>query len=332
MQQAASNVDVLSNPDNVKIMSNILKTNVSACTSIGSFFLPQLGRIWLDMLGLYKAVSGIISEQIATQGLIATKTPKVRSLRTIKKEILKLVETYVKKAEDLEGVNANLIPGLLDAILGDYNRNVPPARDAEVLNVMATIVSKLGALLIPQIGPILDAVFSPTLDMINKDFAEFPEHRVGFFKLLRAINLTCFPALLELPPDQFKLVMDSVVWAFKHTMRDIADTGLNIAFEIVNNFASSTPEISNQFYQAYLLSLLGDVFYVLTDTDHKSGEYGCNGGGVSTHNPRIQDADHTVGTPHLARGDEPGPGTSVRQRDCVGPKHVQRRLPQAIHC
>lgn len=227
MQQAASNVDVLGNPDNIKIMSNILKTNVSACTSIGSFFLPQLGRIWLDMLGLYKAVSGIISSKVAAQGLIATKTPEVRHLRTIKKEILKLVETYVKKAEDLDGVNQNLIPGLLDAILGDYNSNVPAARDAEVLNVMATIVSKLGSLLNPQIAPILDAVFEPTLDMINKDFAEFPEHRVGFFKLLRAINLTCFPALLELPPQQFKLIMDSVVWAFKHTMRDIADTGLS---------------------------------------------------------------------------------------------------------
>jgi exportin-1 len=47
--------------------------------------------------------------------------------------------------------------------------------------------------LIPQIAPILDAVFEPTLGMINQDFAEFPEHRVGFFKLLRAINLTCFP-------------------------------------------------------------------------------------------------------------------------------------------
>ena len=68
MQQAASNVDVLGNTENVKIMSNILKTNVSACTSIGSFFLPQLGKIWLDMLGLYKAVSGIISAQVESQG------------------------------------------------------------------------------------------------------------------------------------------------------------------------------------------------------------------------------------------------------------------------
>lgn len=77
-------------------------------------------------------------------GLIATKTPKIRQLRTVKKEILKLMETYIKKAEDLEIVNSSFIPPLLDAILGDYNRNVPTARDAEVLNVMATITSRLG--------------------------------------------------------------------------------------------------------------------------------------------------------------------------------------------
>jgi len=77
-------------------------------------------------------------------GVIATKTPKIRQLRTVKKEILKLMETYIKKAEDMDAVNANFMPPLLDAILGDYNRNVPTARDAEVLNVMATITGRLG--------------------------------------------------------------------------------------------------------------------------------------------------------------------------------------------
>lgn len=77
-------------------------------------------------------------------GQIATKTPKIRQLRTVKKEILKLVETYIRKAEDLEAVNNSMIPPLLDAILGDYHRNVPEARDAEVLNVMSTITSRLG--------------------------------------------------------------------------------------------------------------------------------------------------------------------------------------------
>jgi exportin-1 len=58
MAQAAQSVDVLGSMD-----------NVSACTSIGSFYLPQVGRIFLDMLGLYKAVSGIISETVAREGL-----------------------------------------------------------------------------------------------------------------------------------------------------------------------------------------------------------------------------------------------------------------------
>lgn len=142
MAQASSNVDVLSQPENVKILANILKTNVSACNSIGAFYLPQIGRLFLDMLGLYKAVSGIISETVAQQGVIATKTPKVRGLRTIKKEILKLMDTYIKRSEDAEGMNNSFIPQLLDAILGDYNRNVPPARDAEVLNVMTTITMR----------------------------------------------------------------------------------------------------------------------------------------------------------------------------------------------
>lgn len=54
------------------------------------------------------------------------------------------METYIKKAEDLESVNVNFMPPLLDAVLGDYNRNVPAARDAEVLNVVATIIGRLG--------------------------------------------------------------------------------------------------------------------------------------------------------------------------------------------
>ncbi|THH33915.1 hypothetical protein EUX98_g342 [Antrodiella citrinella] len=275
MSQAAQSMDVLSSMDNIKILANVLKTNVAACTSIGTFYLPQIGRIFLDMLGLYKAVSGIISESVAREGLIATKTPKVRQLRTIKKEILKLMETFIRKAEDLETVNNNFMPPLLDAILGDYNRNVPAARDAEVLNVMATIIGRLGPLLTPQVPAVLDAVFEPTLNMINQDFAEFPEHRVGFFKLLRAINLNCFPGqyipLLSISPPQFKLFMDSIIWAIKHTMRDIAETGLNVCLEVINNFANADPTVKNSFFQQYFLSIMQDIFFVLTDTDHKSG-------------------------------------------------------------
>lgn len=68
MTQAAQSMDVLGNMDNIKILANVLKTNVAACTSIGAFYSPQLGRIFLDMLGLYKAVSGIISQTVNVEG------------------------------------------------------------------------------------------------------------------------------------------------------------------------------------------------------------------------------------------------------------------------
>ncbi|KAJ7498254.1 CRM1 C terminal-domain-containing protein [Mycena galericulata] len=271
MAQAAQSLDVLSSLDNIKVLSNVLKTNVYACTSIGSFYLPQLARIFIDMLGLYKTVSATISESIAQDGPVASKTPKIRQLRAVKKDVLKLMETYVKAAEDLDTVNTNFMPLLLDAILGDYTRNIPIAREPEVLHLMSVIVGRLGPLLTLQVPATLDAVFEPTLNMINRDFTEFPDHRVGLYKLLRAINLKCFPALLGLQPAQFKLFMDSIMWAIKHTVRDIADLGLNICLEVVNNFASSPPEISGPFFQQYFLSIVQDIFFVLTDTDHKSG-------------------------------------------------------------
>jgi hypothetical protein len=108
-------------------------------------------------------------------------------------------------------------------------------------------------LLTAQVPAILDAVFEPTLNMINQEFSEYPEHRAGFYKLIRAININCFPgmtrllwtdawisfyvpALLTIPPAQFRLFMDSIIWGIKHTMRDIADLGLNRKFTL-----SATP-------------------------------------------------------------------------------------------
>jgi exportin-1 len=89
--------------------------------------------------------------------------------------------------------------------------------------------------------------------------------------MLRVINLNCFDALLKIPAQQFKLVMDAVVWATKHTMRDIGDLGLTICVELIDNVVAAGPETSNGFFRAYYLALLQDMFFVLTDADHKSG-------------------------------------------------------------
>jgi exportin-1 len=47
--------------------------------------------------------------------------------------------------------------------------------------------------MIQRIHIVFEATFEPTLNMITKDFVEYPEHRTGFYTMLRAINDKCFP-------------------------------------------------------------------------------------------------------------------------------------------
>ena len=44
-----------------------------------------------------------------------------------------------------------------------------------------------------------------------------------------------------------------------------------VCIEVINNFASTDPVAGNAFFQQYFLSIVQDIFFVLTDTDHKSG-------------------------------------------------------------
>ena len=66
----------------------------------------------------------------------------------------------------------------------------------------------------------------------------FSEHRINFFLLLQAINKGCFSAFLEIPPQMFKLILDSIVWGYKHTMRNVNDTGLEIMLQLLKNVES----------------------------------------------------------------------------------------------
>lgn len=122
-----------------------------------------------------------------------------------------------------------------------------------------------------KIAGIMDSIFECTLEMINKDFHEYPEFRVEFFKLLQAINLYCFPALLKLDGRQFKFVIDSCMWASKHDNREVENTGLSMCLELINNMVDTDPSTAMIFFRQFYIPILQDVLYVLTDSDHKSG-------------------------------------------------------------
>lgn len=57
ISQASKNVDFLKEIEIVKQLASILKTNVRACKALSHAYVLQLGRIYLDMLNVYKVSS-----------------------------------------------------------------------------------------------------------------------------------------------------------------------------------------------------------------------------------------------------------------------------------
>ena len=61
---------------------------------------------------------------------------------SVKRETLKLIETFLDKAEEQPQIGKQFVPPMMDPVLGDYARNLPDARESEVLSLFATIINK----------------------------------------------------------------------------------------------------------------------------------------------------------------------------------------------
>lgn len=272
---AQRDTSTLTRQDTVRDVGKITKTHCRVCAACGPLYVTQLGGIYLDLLNVYRAYSEAVSSAVHQSGEMATGHSEVRAMRAAKREILRLIATFVERCAEPEAppalVATSFVPPLLEPVLGDYSRSIAEARDSEVLTLLATTVDKLHELVAAEVPRILDAVFEPTLRMITRNFEDFPEHRLAFFKLLKAVNTHCFAALFAIPPEHHKLIVDSVVWAFKHTERNVADTGLEILYELLLNVGRAPDSAKQPFYQAFLLALLQDILAVMTDRLHKSG-------------------------------------------------------------
>lgn len=45
----------------------------------------------------------------------------------------------------------------------------------------------------------------------------------------------------------------------------------SVCIELFTNVSQSDPQIANAFFQQYYIGILQDIFFVLTDAEHKAG-------------------------------------------------------------
>ena len=83
-----------------------------------------------------------------------------------------------------------------------------------------------------------------------------------FFRFLKAVNTHCFGTLFEIPPEHQKLVVDSVVWAFKHTERNIGEGELGMLLLLL--YLEFRRDVGNITLPLYLYALTATfvlIFY-----------------------------------------------------------------------
>lgn len=151
IQAIKVNPEALKDVECLKQFVNVLRANHRACISLGNVYvhqvhsfldmalsmritwqlysllaLLQLKRNFYDMLQLYNLLSQSISQALMMGGDMANKGPYIKAMRTVKKEILKILSTWISKATNPQMVcSANLyafLPGLMS--------HMPQVRDA----------------------------------------------------------------------------------------------------------------------------------------------------------------------------------------------------------
>ena len=268
MAAASQDVNSLRQLDTIRKIAHLIKTNTHACQRVGHHFIGQIETIYLEMLNVYRVYSEDISQAVQQQGPRYLRTVDAKAKRTVKASILLLLQAFIGTTTRPQGVVEDLLPPLLIPVLEDYRNGIPEARDPEVLGLVTALVTKCNDLIAGEIPRIFDYVFACTMQMIEDNLTDFPDHRIQFFGFLRAVNKHCFRALLDMSPDNFKLIIDSIVWAFRHTMRGVAKTGLQLLVEMLDNVEQAG--VADPFYSTWFLPLLNELLAVLTNGFHKS--------------------------------------------------------------
>jgi exportin-1 len=281
LKTANSNFHSMLEMKTVKTIVMVLKMNIRVAGAVGPAYSVQMGRLYLELVQVYKLYAHYVSNQVKQEGESALNNAVLKQMRAVKANALRLVKTYIKNCRnsDLKMIDERFLPEMDGPVLLQYKNNVPPARDYEVLNLYATIFKRLGRGMINKVPKVFSFVFQGTHEMISRDIVAYPEHRLAFINFLHSVTCYSFPALPRLQPKQFEMVVRSVILSIKSVERKVMETGLHMLLDLIKNFSEvkrtdsgpALPPFSTNFFKLYLIPIVKEVFHVLTDTFHKPG-------------------------------------------------------------
>lgn len=271
-------VEIVSNMDNLQFLANentvmnvsfFMRINERVCVALGDSYSEYFDHALNSIDNVYKQYHWLIMQELTQHGPSALMKSIVKRYRVVKVDILNLLVSFVRVTTNSQ-LFVSKYSALLVMALENYTNEIPEAREAEILVLLATSIEVLKKDILGIVYELLPHILNTVLPMISQDFSSYPEHRTAFFGLVQAMVKECFEVFFNIPTEVFKTVIDCVVWAIKHDLPAIYEIGLDTLDCILKN-VNQNIEIANGFYIFYYQSLLNDLLFVLLDGAHTNG-------------------------------------------------------------
>ena len=270
MMKGLDNLGNFMNDNVLREICFYLRVNEKLAAVIGKPYSIYFNRSFGQIDKLYQGFYQLIQNEVAQNGPNALEFFTVKKFRAVRRDLLNLLKTFVKAFKNSQAEFITNYGELISFMLNCYSSETPELREPEVLLFMAESVNSLREQMEGVLSRVMTSVLEAVLPMITQDFSSFPEHRTNFFVFLQAMVNRCFQVFFAVKEDQFKTVINCVVWAIKHELPTIYEIGLSTLVCILECL-SANPSFSEQFYKFYYLSILADTLFVLTDSLHSNG-------------------------------------------------------------
>ena len=263
----------LKNFMNEQILTEIcfyLRVNERLAECIGKPYSVYFNRSFSQLDKLYQGFYQLIQNEINTNGPSALDFFSVKKYRAVRRDLVNLLKTFVKAFAHDQVEFVSNYGELIMFMLNCYSSELPELREPEVILFMAESVNSLREQMEGVLSQVMSSILDAVLPMISNDFSSYPEHRTNFFIFIQAMVNRCFQVFFAIEKNQFKTVIDCVIWAIKHDLPTIYEIGLSTMVCILKCL-SDNPSFAEEFYSHYYASIMSDTLFVLTDGLHSNG-------------------------------------------------------------
>lgn len=274
---AAASLDALRSPDVMRDLGRIFAIYERVARAVGRGFARHAASVFLTVLGIYRAYSGFVSTGAAAMGSMATSMADGAGLQSVRRAVLGFLRAFVRNCGDRSLLMDHFLPRLAGTgaggevcMLDSFGAEAPAARLPELLDLFHAVALALKGEGATGMAALVPKLLQPAVELISHNYSDHPEMRHSLYRLTQVLSRHCPAALLAMTPSQQKLFLDTLLWGIKHEDPFVAERACLALRDLLSAVAEAGGAHANAFFSAFLLSILQDVLFVLTDRMHKA--------------------------------------------------------------